>query len=91
MRNDRAGMRPVDLWAGLDMAFKVVGVQLDQPWHQQITHAIQSTLRDRSPLIYCGNHAAFNADRAVDHFVRQNQRGIGKDRLSHHQAFIVLV
>ena len=51
MGDDGAGMGPVDLGARLDMAFQVVGVQLDQPRQHQIAAAVDRSRRHSGPWL----------------------------------------
>ena len=53
MGDDGGGMGPVDLGARLDVAFEVVGVQLDQAGHHQIAAAIDGARRARLRLRRC--------------------------------------
>ena len=86
MGDDGGGMGPVDLGARLDVAFQVVGVQLDQAGHHQIAVAVD---RARRHCRACGDvrdQAIDEAQAAAQDFARQDQRGIGKNRVGRHDV-----
>ncbi len=77
--------RPVHLRTWGKEFVEVIGVQLDHPRHQPAAFAV-----DRARQLACGvrkspDHAVFTGQRAVDHFIFQNQF----DVIDDHKALPV--
>ncbi|OIQ74874.1 hypothetical protein GALL_434710 [mine drainage metagenome] len=83
MRNNSAGVGPVDLGARLNVAFQIVGVQLDQPRCNQVALAIHRAHRNAGAVGNLGDMAIHHTHSAPARFVGQNQRGVGEDKIRH--------
>ena len=83
MGDDRAGMGPVDLGAGLHVTFKVIGVQLNQTGQDHITAAINRARSDVRARVDVGDDPVHNPQRSGDHLIRQNQTRVAKNCFTH--------
>ncbi len=73
---------PADVVARREVAFEVIGVQLDQTRNERVAAHVDARL-GRVALAYLGDHAVGNGDPAVaDRAVGEDHDGIGK-----HEAF----
>jgi hypothetical protein len=79
-------MGPVDLGARLDMAFQIVGMQLDQAGHHQIAAAVDGARRNGRTRLDCADHAVGKMKAAAKGLTGQNKQGIGKYGISHEES-----
>lgn len=80
---DQGGqMRPIHIGARLDMAFDIVGVQLDQTGDDEITPAIQSASGNMIPFGDLGNHALFDCYSPRDHPICQDKPRISEAEIA---------
>lgn len=79
---DRCCVRPVHAGAGLDVAFKVIGMQLDQSRRDIITAAINCVSGHRT-LSDFAKHTVTDHDMAFHHLIGQDQRRMGQDGFLH--------
>jgi len=68
----------------LDVTLKVVGVQLDQARHEQVTMAVDSPARNTRAVRDISHCSALNDHLPDKGLVRQNNLGIGEYRLVCH-------
>ena len=81
MGDDRRSMRPVHAGARLDMAFQIVGMQLDQAGDQQIPLAIL-TARNAT-CAHVGDYPVADQQMPLHGPVWQDKYGVVQDRFSH--------
>ena len=73
------------------MAFKIIGMQLNQPGQQVIAFAINRPIGNRRTRINRHDLAVPNFHTAAKAFLRQNEIGIGKNELRHVLVLSLLV
>jgi hypothetical protein len=87
MRDDGGLMRPVDLWARLDVSLEIVGVQLDQSGHHQIALAVHGPCGYRSARCDLGDATVPQTQRSRQHLIWQDKGSVGQNRVGHEVGF----
>ena len=77
--------------ARLQVAFQIVGVQLDQPRHHQIAAAVDGARPQLRAPGNVGDDAVAQPDLSAQGLGRQHQRGIGKNGLGHRPPSCIRV